>query len=379
MPSSNESVVTYLQAPQFDANRQRRSRTKFSPYACARLETAYETNHYPGISEREELARVTGVAEDRVHVWFQNRRRRVVPKLSFQDRKRLLASKVLRPQQHADAIGAKRLLDDEFRHGPAKDEHAEKKPSPHVDEHCKKKLKRTTAPPESIRQENATPSLSTTDTIPSLPMSDFAGTSFFGTLLSTMPFTYACPRGSVMVPMLPPIPDAMTNPVAFRAPSAMSSVPRVRKHPVPAQQSSCQSLLPKLGRPRKRNVRPTPPTDVFSSRATQTTEDLHRLFGLLDKFAAHRRPVPRQPTRATRGLDLSTHQRREPQLRHPFVKVTCEVSSDSTSRLLDDSLGSHDPVSPISGVYPLHADADSNETEQEGSCDADDEYIDVCN
>nr|XP_023395403.1 double homeobox protein 4C-like [Loxodonta africana] len=44
------------------------------------LQAAFEQNPYPGITTREELARETGIAEDRIQTWFANRRARPLRK-----------------------------------------------------------------------------------------------------------------------------------------------------------------------------------------------------------------------------------------------------------------------------------------------------------
>ncbi|NP_001081834.1 Brachyury-inducible homeobox 1, gene 3 S homeolog [Xenopus laevis] len=52
----------------------RRRRTVYSPSDLARLEQNFQTNMYPDIHQREEMARQMGLPESRVQVWFQNRR-----------------------------------------------------------------------------------------------------------------------------------------------------------------------------------------------------------------------------------------------------------------------------------------------------------------
>ncbi|XP_017731701.1 PREDICTED: paired box protein Pax-6-like [Rhinopithecus bieti] len=59
----------------------RRRRTKFDKYQYMILIEAFETDPYPGITVREELARKTQIPEPQIRVWFQNRRARI-PKRS---------------------------------------------------------------------------------------------------------------------------------------------------------------------------------------------------------------------------------------------------------------------------------------------------------
>lgn len=54
----------------------RRLRTRITPAQTRILRQAFERNRCPAFSDREELARLTGLPEDRVQVWFQNRRAR---------------------------------------------------------------------------------------------------------------------------------------------------------------------------------------------------------------------------------------------------------------------------------------------------------------
>nr|XP_044995714.1 double homeobox protein 4-like protein 2 [Jaculus jaculus] len=51
-------------------------RTRVDPAQAGILMAAFQRNRFPGIAAREELARKTGLSEDRIHIWFQNRRAR---------------------------------------------------------------------------------------------------------------------------------------------------------------------------------------------------------------------------------------------------------------------------------------------------------------
>ncbi|XP_048076718.1 double homeobox protein 1-like [Ursus arctos] len=54
----------------------RRKRTSISPSETSILLQAFEKNRFPSIATREHLARLTGLPEPRIQVWFQNRRAR---------------------------------------------------------------------------------------------------------------------------------------------------------------------------------------------------------------------------------------------------------------------------------------------------------------
>ncbi|KAJ1110227.1 hypothetical protein NDU88_007582 [Pleurodeles waltl] len=54
--------------------RGRRPRTAFSRTQIETLENIFRLNSYPGIDIREELAEKLDLDEDRIQIWFQNRR-----------------------------------------------------------------------------------------------------------------------------------------------------------------------------------------------------------------------------------------------------------------------------------------------------------------
>ncbi|XP_042310726.1 homeobox expressed in ES cells 1 isoform X2 [Sceloporus undulatus] len=54
--------------------RGRRLRTAFTRNQIEVLENVFRVNSYPGIDVREELAQKLDLAEDRIQIWFQNRR-----------------------------------------------------------------------------------------------------------------------------------------------------------------------------------------------------------------------------------------------------------------------------------------------------------------
>lgn len=57
-------------------SRRTRHRTHLSSPQLKILTQAFERHRYPGIAAREELAQRTGLPEDTIYIWFQNRRAR---------------------------------------------------------------------------------------------------------------------------------------------------------------------------------------------------------------------------------------------------------------------------------------------------------------
>ncbi|CDK13428.1 Homeobox domain-containing protein [Caenorhabditis elegans] len=58
----------------YASRRKRRHRTIFSEEQLNILETTFSTTHYPDATTREELAVQCSLKEERVEVWFKNRR-----------------------------------------------------------------------------------------------------------------------------------------------------------------------------------------------------------------------------------------------------------------------------------------------------------------
>uniref|UniRef100_A0A915ESA7 Homeobox domain-containing protein n=1 Tax=Ditylenchus dipsaci TaxID=166011 RepID=A0A915ESA7_9BILA len=55
-------------------NSQRRLRTNFSEYQSRALELSFQQSHYPEQAVKREMALKLRLPEDRITVWFQNRR-----------------------------------------------------------------------------------------------------------------------------------------------------------------------------------------------------------------------------------------------------------------------------------------------------------------
>ncbi|XP_790793.1 paired mesoderm homeobox protein 2A [Strongylocentrotus purpuratus] len=97
------TMITQVSPSSIPTKRPRRRRpTVFTELQLQILETAFNDNQYPDINTREQLASSLKLGEDRILVWFQNRRSRL-------RRASLVSSSTHQPVIKKDDIGHPRI------------------------------------------------------------------------------------------------------------------------------------------------------------------------------------------------------------------------------------------------------------------------------
>ncbi|XP_005077733.2 homeobox expressed in ES cells 1 [Mesocricetus auratus] len=93
--SKHENYFSISEAPSLKRElswyRGRRPRTAFTQNQVEVLENVFRVNCYPGIDIREDLAQKLNLEEDRIQIWFQNRRAKL--KRSRRESQFLMAKK----------------------------------------------------------------------------------------------------------------------------------------------------------------------------------------------------------------------------------------------------------------------------------------------
>lgn len=79
--------------------RQRRQRTNFTEEVIEKLEDFFLKNPYPDINERETMAQMLHTTEDRVQVWFQNKRARYRKRVQKENKNITINSKTKKNSQ----------------------------------------------------------------------------------------------------------------------------------------------------------------------------------------------------------------------------------------------------------------------------------------